>query len=401
MNHVYETVVVGAGFAGLSCAAHLAGHGKRDLAVLEQGGGVGAFWRGNYDRIRLHTPFHDLPSDGGLRDRYEMFLPRDRLIDYFEAYASHHRLAPYLQFDTQVETIARERESWQIDTNRGPLRARILVIATSYNRKPMMPDIAGLNDYRGKALHSRDYKNAEPFVGKSVLVVGSGNSGAEIALDLYEGGAQSVSLLIRGPRHFIALHEMGEAARLARARGIELTPDHLLEAHAYTRSHPDFRAKLKEKDRFFLQFSIDMSSYGIQPPDEGPATEIALRGRVPVMDQGTADAIQEGHIRLIDAKKTPIRRITEDGVQLGDGAESFDALVFATGMEPGLDDLFDDAERYLYWNADMRRKMPNTDGRSRSIVEPSLYFPGFDLTANGGLSLGLWGAEVANTIAKG
>lgn len=190
-----------------------------------------------------------------------------------------------------------------------------------------------------------------------------------------------------------------DPSRIARLNGIGLPPEKLAEDHAYTRTHPGFRAKLKEKDAFFLQFSIDMPEFGIRRPADGPATGISLPGRVPVMDQGTATAIRDGRIRIIDAGKNPIVRITERGAAFRDGEEEFDAIILATGMEPGLDELFEDQHRHLYWNADMQRRMRDTDGRCRSATEPSLYFPVFDLSANGGLSLGLWGPEVADKIA--
>lgn len=101
-----------------------------------------------------------------------------------------------------------------------------------------------------------------------------------------------------------------------------------------------------------------------------------------------------------DPNTQPIVRLTSKGVVLGEEERRFDSVVLATGFEPGLDDFLTDTDRLLYWNPDMRRRMPLTDGRSRSLPEPSLFFPGFDLSASGGLSLGLWGVETAEAIAR-
>lgn len=400
MNNEYEVAVVGAGFAGLSCSARLRSLGLKDFVMIEKGAGFGGFWRGNYDRIRLHTPFHDLPDDGGIRRKYPEFLPRDDLIKYLEEYANRHGLNEALYANAEVTSIARDQQKWKLEIGGESIRSDYLVVATAYNRKPVWPDIEGIKNFTGTALHSREYRNAKSFRNSRALVVGNGNSAAEIALDLAQGGCAKVKILSRGARHVLSLSGLGIAARIARFFRIELTPKHIEAAHAYTRSHPDFEIKLKEKDKFFSTFSIDMSAYGISQPESGPATQIAVHGRVPWMDQGTVKAIRNGAIEVIDGKVNPLARLTESGAQFRNGHEEFDVIIFATGMEPGLDELFDEPQRFLTWNHEMARLMPLTDGRSRSTVDPTLFFPGFDLSANGGLSLGLWGFECADAIVR-
>ena len=394
-----DVAIVGAGFAGLACAARLRTRGFEDVAIFEKGADVGAFWRANYDRIRLHSPFHDLPDDGGERRRLGVFLARDELVAYFERYARRHALYDWLHAGTEVTRVARDGDAWRLETASGACRSQWLVVATAYNRIPVRPELPGADTYAGHLLHSREYRNAAPFSGSRVLVVGNGNSAAEIALDLADGGARSVALYSRGPRHVISLRGMGFAARIARALRIELTPKHIRAAHAYTRTHPDFRAKLLEKDAFFSKFSIDLSRYGIRTPNVGPATQISLHGRVPWMDQGSAKAIRAGRIEVIDGNERPLEGLTPDGAIFGGRETPLDAVILATGFAPGLEAFLEDADRLLYWNPEMGRRMPDTDGRSRSRHEPTLFFPGFDLSANGGLSLGLWGAEAADAIA--
>ena len=400
MNIDNGVIVIGAGFAGLSCAARLKGAGISALKIIEKGAGCGGFWRGNYDRIRLHTPFHELPQDGGMRRNYPQFLPRDELVEYLGRYAAHHDLLDDLVPNTEVTGIARNGSVWSIKSGEQEFQSKYLVVATAYNRKPVWPSIPGLSEYKGTAVHSRQYQNAVPYQGHRALIIGNGNSAAEIALDLAEGGADEVSMLVRSPRHVLSLRGLGIASSVARFLKIELTPKHILKSHAYTRSHPQFSEKLAEKDKFFSMFSIDMSEYGIERPDTGPATQIAVNGRVPWMDQGTVKAIRQGRIGVIDAKENPLQCINETGVVFESGHENYDSIIFATGMEPGLDELFVDPEKFLEWKTEMCRLMPRTDGRSQSSVEPSLFFPGFDLSANGGLSLGLWGFECADQILK-
>ncbi len=86
-GELLDALVIGAGFAGLGTAARLRQRGAPRFALLEQGANVGEFWRTNDDRIQLHSPFHDLPDDGGERASYGIFSKRDELVAYFEAYA--------------------------------------------------------------------------------------------------------------------------------------------------------------------------------------------------------------------------------------------------------------------------------------------------------------------------
>jgi indole-3-pyruvate monooxygenase len=393
-----DVVVIGAGLAGVACAAHLRQRGVTSLALVEQGSGVGAFWRGNYDRIRLHSPFHDLPDDGDLRKRFGMFLARDELLAYLEAYATRHGLDEHVRFGEAVERVAKGGGGWDVRTSSGALRARAVVVATSNNRIALRPTLPGEASFGGRILHSREYRNPREFRGTRVLVVGSGNSAAEIALDLSEGGAASVAMWVRAPRHVLNLKKMGFMARVARLLRIDLTPQRLARNHAFTRTHPDFRKELAKKDAFFSRFTMDLTRCGIRAPEEGPAVQMYVRGRIPWYDQGTVAQIDRGRIEVIDGNRHAIETLVPHGVRFVGREAPFDAIVLATGFQPGLDAFLDEPDRFLAHDEDMHRRMPRTDGRGQSVVEESLFFPGFDITLNGGLSLGLWGFEVADRV---
>ena len=399
-NSPLDVAIIGAGLSGLACAARLRQLGVERFKVFEQGDGVADFWRGHYDRLSLHSPFHDLPDDGGLRDQWGMFLARDEVVDYLAAYADHHRLEPYLQFGTRVATVRRSNDFWELEVPGGVARARCVVMATAVNRKPRMPELAGEKAFTGRRLHSRGYRNAEPFVGDRVLVIGSGNSAAEIALDLSEGGAAAVALWVRAPRHVLSLARYASSARISRRLGLAFGAEQLLADHAYTRIHPEWQAQLRERDTFLGSFSVDLSEFGIRKPDEGPATQMYIRGRVPWYDQGTAAAIAEGRIEVIDGNLHPIETLTEKGVRFQGREESYETVVYCTGFEPGLAEFLAEPDRFLHWDSAFGLEMPLTDGRCRSSVEPTLFFPGFDNTIVGGHSLGLWGFEAAERFAQ-
>jgi putative flavoprotein involved in K+ transport len=394
-----DVVVIGAGFTGLAAGARLRRAAGVRFAILEQGTSVGHFWKGTYDRVRLHSPGHDLPHDGGLRRRWPLLLGRDELLAYFQAYADHHGLAPHLRLGTRVERV-RERtgeHAWEVETDRGTLRARWLVVATSVNRVPRRESFAGLDGFGGRALHSADYRNPTTFRGRSVLVVGSGNSGAEIAVDLVDGGARSVAMWVRAPRHFLPLGPTVALYRTFHALG-QMSEKKLGATHALTRGTPAFDREVRLRDLPMTLLSADLSAHGIRKPETGPIRGIMYEHRLPVMDVGAIPRIRDGRIRVIDGNVRPIRGFTPAGVALGDREERFDEVVLATGYEPGLEQLLGDTE--LLAPRHGHPHWPVTNGRCRSRVRPSVFFPGFDPTPLGGISLGRWGWEVGDVIAS-
>jgi putative flavoprotein involved in K+ transport len=179
-----EIAVVGGGAAGLAVAALLRQRGFNPL-VLEAGPEPGAVWRTRYDRLRLHTPrlLSGLP---GMRipRSFGRWVARDDLIEYFRRYVERHDLD--VRTNTRVERI---EPSWRLETSNGPIEADAVIVATGYNGAPLVPDWPGRDGFTGELIHSSQYMNPEPYRGRDVLVVGSGNSGAEIAHDLIDGGA--------------------------------------------------------------------------------------------------------------------------------------------------------------------------------------------------------------------
>jgi indole-3-pyruvate monooxygenase len=395
-----DAVIVGAGFCGLAAGAALRAHGVSRFAVLEQGGEVGHFWTKTYERLHLHSAFHDLPQDGGLRRDYPIFLSRDELLDYLARYAELHQLAEHLRFEARVVRIRRApeaRAAWEISTSRGELRARTIAIATAINRVPKEPELAGRADFRGRVLHSAAYRSARPFAGRSVLVVGSGNSAAEIALDLRTGGAHDVALWVRGPRHFIPLRRMALLFRVMRLLGA-LSERKAAATHRVSEGTPEFERIVVARDRVAGRLSVDLRRFGIRKPARGPMSELYHTGRIPTFDVGAVPLIQSGAIRVIDGNERPLEGLAEDGAQLAGRVEPFDDVVLATGFEPGLEEFLDVPELLgpvLWW-----KRHPLTDGRCRSRVHPSIFFPGFDRTPLGGLSLGRWGWEVGERMAE-
>jgi indole-3-pyruvate monooxygenase len=195
-----HTIVVGAGPAGLAVGACLQRAGVSFL-ILEQADQVAVAWRRHYERLHLHTdkkhselPFAPFPKE------YPRYPSRLQMIDYLEGYARQFQLAPRL--GQRVVSARRMNGSWEVQTQDTQYQAANLVIATGNSREPLVATWPGKGSFQGRVLHSSEYREGEAFRGQKVLVVGFGNSGGEIAIDLWEHGAET-SLAVRSPVNVI------------------------------------------------------------------------------------------------------------------------------------------------------------------------------------------------------
>ena len=180
----YETVVIGGGQAGLSVGYHLAKRG-RQFVILDEDERVGDAWRRRWDSLRLFTParFNGLPGMPFDAPRWS-FPTKDEMGDYLEAYAE--RFALPVRTGMKVERIGQESSRFIVDLGDERLEARNVVVATGAHRVPKLPSFAAQLDPRIVQLHSADYRNPSQLEDGAVLVVGVGNSGAEIAYELAE-----------------------------------------------------------------------------------------------------------------------------------------------------------------------------------------------------------------------
>ena len=309
-------LVVGGGPAGLAAAAALHGRGIPAL-VLEKSDAVGASWRGHYERLHLHTTrtLSRLPGLGFPR-RYGRWVARADVVEYLESYVEHHHLR--VRTGVEVRSIEPGADGrWVLDTSAGPMSAREVVVATGYNHTPVPPDWPGT--FSGELLHASTYRNAMPFRGRDVLVVGTGNTGAEIAVDLTEGGAARVRLAVRTPPHIVRRSNLGWPAQgtgiLVRRLPVPLV-DRIARVVA--------RAEVP-----------DLSPFGLPRPTTGLYTRV-LAGSVPLQDVGLIAAVQARTVEPVAAVVS-----FEDGaVVLADGSRiTPEVLIAATGYRRGLEPL--------------------------------------------------------------
>lgn len=342
-----EAVVVGAGPAGLAAAQRLQSRGLRPL-LLEKADQVGSAWRRHYDRLHLHTPRTHSSLPGLAMPRaYGRYPSRAQFVEYLETYASRFGLKP--RFSSPVAAIRRDGRQFAVETSGETVRTPIVVMATGWADYPNIPQWPGMDLFQGRILHASAYRNSAPFAGGRALVVGFGNSGAEIALDLAESGLD-VTLSQRSPIRILPRDLFGVPI-LEFALAQRFLPARVADA----------------LNAPFLRFSIgSLEKLGFKTAAKGAMQMIEEDRRVPVLDIGAVKKIREGRIKVRGA----IRAFTREGVAFADGRdEAFDAVVLATGYKPDLRRLLPDARGVL-----------DDEGRplvsDRPTAEPGLYFVG-------------------------
>ena len=315
-------VIIGAGPAGLATAACL-DHRGVDVLVLEAGPSVGSSWRQHYDRLRLHTVKEQSHLPGlPFGEKLGRYPSRDEVIAYLEAYAARFELAPRARRPRPVRRVrAADRAGSSSESARAVYLARAVVLAAGTNRVPNPERLPEQERFRGTLLHSARYRNGDAFAGQRVLVVGVGNTGAEIALDLAERGAKP-TLAVRTPVNVVPRDFLGMPTQLTSIR---------------TRWAPlrlaDGLGRLVSR----LAFG-DLARYGLARPELGALSSIKQRRRIPLIDVGTIAAVKRGEI----AVKPAVARLTEKGaVFADDSADDFEAAVLATGYRPALEELLD------------------------------------------------------------
>jgi putative flavoprotein involved in K+ transport len=312
-----EVVVIGAGPAGLAVGGALAGHGVRALLLDREG--VAAAWHHHYDRLHLHT----IRSLSGLPGRpiprhFGRYVARAEVVRYLEEYRVANDLD--VREGVAVERVEQAGAGYRITTTYGSLEAGAVVVATGYNRMPFVPDWAGADTFAGDVVHSSAYRNASPFAGREVLVVGCGNSGAEIACDLAEHGARSVRVAIRTSPHVVPRQALGVPAQVV---GVALTNMPTAAGDAITR----LLAKV---------FIGDLTRYGLTRPDDGVVSRYRGRRAVPVLDVGFARALKAGRLAVV----ADVAALDGEEVVLDGGRRiRADAIVAATGYRRDLEPL--------------------------------------------------------------
>jgi len=352
-----KVTIIGAGPAGLAAAGALKQKGIQST-VLEQGDQVGNSWRGHYERLHLHTlrrlsglPGYPIPVEMG------KWVARGDLVRYLEEYASKFHLE--VRSGIEVQRIERDERGWLVRTKTGDHAADRVVMATGYNRTPRLPEWPGMERYEKELIHSARYRNATPYKDRKVLVVGSGNSGAEIAVDLLEGGAKEVMVSIRTPPNIQRREFLGIATQQVGILAEKLP------------------VKLADRISLALQkLAIgDLRRYGLDPPTRGALSRIYEDAQIPLIDVGFLDALKRRRLTVVPA----VEGFASQSVRLAGGIDiEVDAVIAATGYTRGLEAI---VGHLGVLNQD---GTPEPSGGASSPKAPNLYFIGY-CNAPGGL----------------
>jgi putative flavoprotein involved in K+ transport len=309
--------IIGGGPAGLAAAATLEPLGLR-VRVLDRGSAIGERWRGHYDRLRLHTtrrmsslPRFEIPIEFG------RWVSRDDFVRYLELYVERHRLT--VELGTTVERVDRAGPDYCLTTSRGPINATFVIVAGGYNNVPFAPAWPGQDQFAGEISHSRQFRNCSGYRGKRVLVVGSGNSGAEIAMELADHGVD-VWWSVRTPPTILPLTMFGVATQ---GVGVVLRP--------LPPSIVD--PVIKAVGRFSVG---DLSQFGLPPPTRGAYLRARQDRVLPILDVGLVASIKARRVQPVAA----IRSFDARSVELVDGQRvAPDAVITCTGYRPALEPL--------------------------------------------------------------
>ena len=330
-------VVVGGGQAGLSVAARLKALGV-DTLIVDRHPRVGDNWRRRYHSLTLHNEVHvnHLPLMP-FPPTFPVFIPKDKLANWFEAYVE----ALDLNYWTSTELVAGRYDAaarrWDLVLQRDgaerTLHPRHVIFATGVSAIPVWPSVPGLEEFAGRVMHSGDYTTGAEWKGRKAIVLGTGNSGHDVAQDLCASGAY-VTIVQRSPTYIVSIREAQKVYSIY-TEGLPFADcDLLATASPYPvlqRAYQLSTAEMREVDRellaglekrgFQLSFGVD---------DTGFQMMYLRRGGGYYFNVGCSDMIVDGRVRLLQYDR--IDRFEAGGARLKDGSlRSAELVVVATG----------------------------------------------------------------------
>ena len=330
--------------------------------VLEKDDFAGGSWSRRYECLKLHTirrysglPLYPIPKT------YPKYLSKDEYVGYLRQYISF--VGINVVYGEQVTSIRRSFDDaghavWAVKTNSCMRIANAVVIATGHYSKPFLPQLEGINRFRGELIHSSEFKNGSDYRSKRVLVIGLGNSGAEVSTDLVLKGAASVSLSVRTVPPIVTRELFG------------IVPVQVFGIFLMNLGIPTVIDRIGATLR---RISIgDLSDYGLGDAKWGPFTE---RKPAVIDSSGFIAQLKNGYIRI----RPQVKSFDSSHVYYVDGCkESIDVVIAATGFRTGL-------EKILKVPGMLDEKGETLFRSGSETSEPGLYFMGFDETIRGHL----------------
>lgn len=334
-------LVVGAGQAGLSIAARLGRLGV-DTLLVDRHQRIGDNWRKRYHALTLHNqvqvnhlPYMPFPPS------FPTYIPKDMLANWFEAYAEAMELNCWTASELSEAAYDEDAGVWSATVRRDGevrrLRPRHIVMATGVSGIPNRPEIASLENFKGPVQHSSEYQDGEDWAGARAIVIGTGNSGHDIAQDLWSSGAE-VAIVQRSPTLIVSLEPSAQLPYALYGEGLPLEDCDLIVTGTPVplsrRAHVDFTQRSREIDKPLLD-RLEAKGFRLDLGEDGTGWQFKYltRGGGYYFDVGCSGLIADGEIRLLQFDD--IRNFTAAGATLLSGEElGADLIVLATGYQP-------------------------------------------------------------------
>ncbi|MGN5385986.1 ArsO family NAD(P)H-dependent flavin-containing monooxygenase [Streptomyces sp. JL7001] len=200
MTQRTDVVVIGGGQSGLAAGYHLRRLGIEHV-ILDAQAAPGGAWQHTWDSLRLFSPaqYSSLPGRLMPVREGELYPDGAHVVDYLADYEKRYELP--VQRGTRVESVHRDGPGLRVETDSGSWTARAVISATGTWTRPFLPAVPGRREYQGCQLHTVQYRSPSEFAGQRVIVVGGGNSGAQIAADLARAGIDLTWVTQRPPRY--------------------------------------------------------------------------------------------------------------------------------------------------------------------------------------------------------
>ncbi|MFQ6649963.1 hypothetical protein Gotur_022637 [Gossypium turneri] len=381
-------IIVGAGPSGLATSACLTQQGVPSL-ILEKSDCLASLWQlRTYDRLKLHLPkqFCELPLLG-FPHNFPKYPNKHQFISYLESYAGHFSIKPRFNQAVQSADYDHILGFWRVKTQDSEYISRWLITATGENAEPVIPDIPGINKFNGSVVHTSSYKSGSEFKNQRVLVIGCGNSGMEVSLDLCRYNAiphmavrntvtssNSISDFLNFnvhvlPREMFGFSTFGIAMALIKWFPLWLVDKFLLLVANFILGNTD--------------------QVGLRRPKTGPIELKNVTGKTPVLDVGALSLIKSGEIKVMEG----VKEITGNGAKFMDGQErEIDSIILATGYKSNVPTWLKGCD---FFNKDGMPKTPFPNGWK---AEKGLYTVGF--TRRGLLGTASDAVKIARDIAR-
>ena len=334
-------LVVGGGHAGLSIAARLT-QLQVDTLIVDRWPRIGDNWRQRYHALTLHNqvqvnhlPYLPFPPN------FPTYIPKDKLAGWFEAYVESMELNYWTGTEFAGGTYDERDGRWSVVLRRADgttreMRPRHVVLATGVSGIPNLPDIPTLRNFGGTVLHSSQYDDGEAWQGKNALVIGTGNSGHDIAQDLYSSGAQ-VTLVQRSSTLIVNIEPSAQLAYALYDEGPPLEDCDLIATSMplalARKTHIRLTEQGRQLDRDLLDrlervgFKLDFGEDGT-----GWQFKYLTRGGGYYFNVGCSDLVAEGKIGLVQF--SDIAGFVAEGARMRNGDTlAADLIVLATGYK--------------------------------------------------------------------